>query len=1112
MVTQKKYLVPTWWEQESFSEFKTEYSKKDNSLLFFIGSGISRWMNLPDWKGLLLSLANYYESNTSESIKAEVEKRLGDVKNNPSKYQELGTFIKHKFDSNADSKLWRNALNDILNNQSIIDTPSQIHNVIAQLNWFRIVTPNYDQLIELAMHRLETEVKFEVTHPWKTINNPDIERCKDPCIFKIHGDITDPQSEIVLTKEDYDELYTKDKDPNVFKRTLGDVLRSANTILFMGYSHDDPYLKDLYKYELIETNKSKIFALVERSGKDFEDKINKLSKELEIKFISYGGGENHSELLDFLNYFVDPEATEERYRRLVTIKKPTVIMLHCGGTIGAKPKASTDNTLTPIKIESRYDEQLTEFSEQLLSWYNETYNSGNDLDIEIIWEILPKEFQMLSENATPLLWNEMRKKIESIIFKYFEAPEISENKPHLSNEKLKKLFDEESDQYSIASENNEDELSYKRFSSEFKNRYILGIVILFGTDTLAYLAPALSFSLQHLPCPIVITGANQSPKEPDKLKESALFATSDTWKNLKMSLYFLQCFGHRTREIFVCFGNTVHNCVNLRKRAKEIVPSGRSLPTDPFLEPFTYRNVSPHYQYMFKFIDGIFCNNYYTNNYVGMMTLGAGDIRHIRHDALEANPTNKTIGDDFYPVVQSVVVTPSFPLIDVKGMLSNHKRRDKLRAFLVEGYPSGTYPTCLENNFSHLLIELYNKGIPVILVSRYGILATQQKYETIPLLNGTEVSVLPLYGLIAETALPLISMVIGQIPGKEWKMTGTPRKILADRIKLVKQKLADFFSLRPDIISEELKYVITDKMSSQLEHHYEELAKVDNNRKNVIEMRKVNFPILPLRKHENDFSEFITISHNDFKLLLNEFTRPFEQVGAGPDGFEILYNLGFDIGISIFNSFKQKKTARKSILFSDRESEEQLEMIEEVNYKLKKVSKLLRQSRVADVDVINKMSVAPPNNSTKTSTYASSFSFEVAVQRPKKEREGEKYNVMTFTDAESDFFKKLRYGFDNGKDINTFIKGLKEDYKKLLTGTWENSSEAVDWLILGIYKSIACEIARYLRFDKTAVESLRIGDLNYLRQAVKVNIKEGNQDNFSVQFSYFEKPAPDETD
>ena len=58
-----------------------------------------------------------------------------------------------------------------------------------------------------------------------------------------------------------------------------------------------------------------------------------------------------------------------------------------------------------------------------------------------------------------------------------------------------------------------------------------------------------------------------------------------------------------------------------------------------------------------------------------------------------------------------------------------------------------------------------------------------------------------------------------------------------------------------------------------------------------------------------DFSEgsFVFLSRAwDFLLILDEIVRPFERIGAGPDGFAIVSDMGFEFGYSITSSFSRK--------------------------------------------------------------------------------------------------------------------------------------------------------------------------------------------------------------
>lgn len=1100
-MTTKNTSIPTWWEQKAFKEFKSKYIDSGFPL-FFIGSGISRWAGLPNWEGLLVELAKNYEIKHPESeVVAKTRKRLAHVSNDPSVYKETGSFLYKQF---KDDKEWREALKSIL---GVDHKKSYIHDVIAQLKWHRIITTNYDSLLESSAREVESKKNVIVAYPG---NEKGIERPENHTIFKIHGSITDDNSKIILTKEDYAELYfvpENKKKPNVFERTVGTFLRSATVTLFMGYSHDDPDVKDLYKYSTIDAEEGDVYALVERSGDDFEKRIEENTRDLKIKFISYSGydyddddNNKHNELLEFLEYFAAPKETEKRYQEISRLRKPTIVMLHCGGTISSRPESLVQSPLSVVKKESRYDQGLAASSKELLDSYKKSYNSGNSLDIDISWEILPVDFQMFSENATPELWNVMRKTLESIFFKYFSAPEISQEACISKDPELQQLYDEENRQYQLIYKN-KGNLPYKRFLSEFKNRYVLGVVILFGTDTMAYLAPALSFSLQHLPCPIIVTGSNQSPVRRSLLGDNPDFAESDAPDNLKLSMYFLQCFGHRLREIFVCFGKTIHNCVNLRKRSAEVVPTVHT--SNKSLELFTYRNVTPIYQYMFKFIDGLFCDNYYTDNYPDFRS---PRVRHIRTDALKPSPSQRVDITEFCSVVQHVTVTPSFPLINVAGMLPLYQGQNSLRAFLVEGYPSGTYPTTPNNNFARLLEDLYILGIPVILVSRYGILTEQQAYNTIPLPNSDlKIPVLPLRGIIAESALPLMSMVIGLIRDDDWEDDEKkPYEKLTRRIRLIEQKLAEFFEVRPDIISEEFNYMINKKEDCPLHKGKRSaLARWEDELKMNLPRRRLTLPV------EQKDSRFVVISRDDFRFLLDSNVVTFEKIGAGPDGLEVLCNVGFDIGIHLFRSFKDDKYSKdlKKVAgnprFSERTLPDQNIMVEIVNYRLDNVCSLLSNSSIGEISA-SKLQVVPSETRNQRQSPGVSFIFEITVTRHvDKERNGAKYSVMSYSDQEADFFAKLAYGYEQKDDASS--TKFEKDFERLIEDTWSNSTQTMDWLILGIYKSIACGIAKYLRFDALATRPASSKIISgALREAVKVKVLTGDDSEFRVEYSYFD--------
>src|SRR5205814_358752 len=123
---------------------------------------------------------------------------------------------------------------------------------------------------------------------------------------------------------------------------------------------------------------------------------------------------------------------------------------------------------------------LRESSDRLLKWYHTSYNSGEPTQIDIVWEVLPIAYQMFSENASYALWNALTTKLDDIFYKYFHAGANPDGM--LNDQRLIDLYADERRQYEAAGLAGE--LTEKMFRDAFGGRYILGIVLHFGTDTL----------------------------------------------------------------------------------------------------------------------------------------------------------------------------------------------------------------------------------------------------------------------------------------------------------------------------------------------------------------------------------------------------------------------------------------------------------------------------------------------------------------------------------------------------------------------------------------------------------------------------------------------------
>jgi L-asparaginase/Glu-tRNA(Gln) amidotransferase subunit D len=1112
VISKTDRFIPTWYKQENFRAFHERYRAGDDFPLLFVGSGLSVRAGLPNWRELLQSLAGHHDALApGHRILNEVAQRLESHDVDQTHYYEIGSMLEQAFLEDIGADGWRNALGHLLNGPEL-SKDSEAHRLIAQLRWRRIITTNYDVLLERAAKAASRNRELRVVSPGD--NDPFMDSMKhgnEDYILKIHGDVMDPRSTLVLSRTSFEQLYHRDNAN--YRLVMATLLNSSSVILFLGYSHEDQYVRQLFNDELYRKFRSKIFTLVPREsrGSQFDARLQALTVDLQIRFITYSPDHHHQELLEFLDYFVgdNAERYDARYAELDTIRRPTVIMLHCGGTIGSEAEDAQDSVaqkLGVVRKESRYDPGLNAFSRRLLSWYQDSYNAGESAGPEILWEILPPEQQMFSENATPVLWNRLREKLERIIYKYFQAPVVHTAGAYSKEPRLGDIYDEEYDQYLRFPEPGEAELTEKRFRRDFTNRYVLGIIVLFGTDTMASAASALALSIQHLPCPVIITGANHPPEE---ATPGFFHAKSDAWANLMASLYFLQCFGHRLTEVLVCFGGTVHNSVNLRKRGTELIPSGRPGRVTRYTEPFSFRNLSLRGQYMFRLIDGMFCNNYYPNpvKYAEMIE-GEKDefasLRHIRFDALEKEPRKEAEGQPFSTDVAYVEVSPCFPPLDVSQLVKN-----EIKVVLVQGYPSGTYPS-EDTTFSRFLRDAYAAGIPVVLVSRYGTLASQQVYAVSDLVM-TQSHVLPLYEIVAETALPLLSLVISAIPRNEWNAPGNPAQIISTRTHLIRQGVNAIFRDRPNILSLELKYVADkETMYKDLVAVLEEKSMKRAEQRGGAESRWARFPseaaLDPfLQARQDSYTDgFVAFARADVVALLDEFPGVFEKVEAGPDGLDALFNAGFGIGFRMWDSFKSRaadswrdeRDVHSSVdRFFRLDASQRAKRVSRASEVTERICEVIGLAGLAQ---IAKPSIAVRDvGSAVADSSAGCFSLTVTFRRYQTGGRGdERYAVMTFSDGEREFFARLRAGCGEGGDVRAHNEQLRLLYKKLLRTTWMQATRTVDWLLLGIFKGVACGIAGFLGVDHQ--------DLLDLRKRMKSKIGGGDEGYLSVSYEYYE--------
>lgn len=132
----------------------------------------------------------------------------------------------------------RNELNrELLRVFSAPPTSLETHEKLATIPFIdQVVTTNYDSLFELAYnHRLH-----KVTHG----KNIPLGEPNQVTLYKVHGDLQDPDS-IVIADRDFRGFFRK--NDKVLWTAL-EALMTKRHIVFVGYSLEDPNVKELYEW------------------------------------------------------------------------------------------------------------------------------------------------------------------------------------------------------------------------------------------------------------------------------------------------------------------------------------------------------------------------------------------------------------------------------------------------------------------------------------------------------------------------------------------------------------------------------------------------------------------------------------------------------------------------------------------------------------------------------------------------------------------------------------------------------------------------------------------------------------------------------------------------
>jgi len=235
---------------------------KDGRLILFVGSGISKNLNLPSWSDLIGQLA----------------KELGydeDIYNTFGDYLALAEY--YCIEKSIKDLCAR--LNNEWHTKSINIRDSEIHKFLVQGNFPIIYTTNYDCWLENAFAAFGED--FDIIRNVSDLNSlrPNVRK-----IVKFHGDFSDPSTIVLGETSYYDRLNFESPLDIKFRADLLD-----KEVLFIGYSLSDINIRFLF-YKFSKLWKTKSTPSNKFSSYIFTNKYNpiqeKILKQWKIKMIN----------------------------------------------------------------------------------------------------------------------------------------------------------------------------------------------------------------------------------------------------------------------------------------------------------------------------------------------------------------------------------------------------------------------------------------------------------------------------------------------------------------------------------------------------------------------------------------------------------------------------------------------------------------------------------------------------------------------------------------------------------------------------------------------------------------------------------------------------------
>jgi hypothetical protein len=205
----------------------------DGQAWAFVGAGASADAGVPGWTRLL------------EDVVSKLESELRDAVVNDSRFQKLSESGQlPKAFSRVVHFSGREAVERIVRAQTgEVKAPGAVQLEVADWPFRGYVTTNYDGLIETALRRVGQV-------GWTAVGNSESELLKvagDPAnvVWHVHGslDLASERSRLVITEEDYEDIYTDDSP--LLRQMRG--LLANRRLVMIGFGLSDPHVMQLLR-------------------------------------------------------------------------------------------------------------------------------------------------------------------------------------------------------------------------------------------------------------------------------------------------------------------------------------------------------------------------------------------------------------------------------------------------------------------------------------------------------------------------------------------------------------------------------------------------------------------------------------------------------------------------------------------------------------------------------------------------------------------------------------------------------------------------------------------------------------------------------------------------